>query len=72
MKVFFQPQKKFVVGKKGQMETPDMVEGYSINDVITEKRRLWKVWKFVAVRKIMPKPRKLKACCIYCHKKGLG
>ena len=74
-RLFFQPQKKFQVG---QRRANGMMQGQqtwwrdnSINDVITEKRRLWKVWKNGGSKEDYAKAKKVAKHAVFTAKRKI-
>ena len=65
----FSHRKSFWLVKEGQMETTDMVGDNSINEVITEKRRLWKVWKNGGSKEDYAKAKKIAKRAVFTAKK---
>ena len=68
--MFFQPQKK-VCGwsKKGKWRQQTWWWDNSINDLITEKRRLWKVWKNGDSKGDYTKANKVAKCAVFTAKR---
>ena len=71
-RVFFQPQKKFVVGQRKAIG--DNRHGGGIIPLMMQpKREDYRKFEIkVVVRTIMSKPINCCTCCIGCQKKGLG